>query len=86
MYAEGFYIIPGINIAYFLITLSYLFELLFMLNLKQIYFISNLAAALLNIILNIILIPILGIYGAMLATVFSFAIKLILTIYYFIKL
>lgn len=87
MYAEGFYIIPGINIAFFLITLSYLFELLFYAESKTKYILySNLAGALLNIILNIFLIPILGIYGAMLATVFSFAIKLILTIYYFIKL
>ena len=87
MYVEGFFIIPGINVAYFILTLSFLFEILFYAesNTRFILY-SNLASALVNIILNIILIPILGIYGAMLATIFSFGLKLILTIFYFNKL
>jgi O-antigen/teichoic acid export membrane protein len=86
-YEAGFHIIPSINLGYFLLTFSYIFESLFYSESKTSYILYlNVLAALLNIILNIILIPIYGIDGAVIATVLSSAVKLIVVFLVYKKL
>jgi O-antigen/teichoic acid export membrane protein len=72
-YSEGFNIIFWIAIAHFFLVATTLFESLFYSE-KFTKFIlyGNLVAAIINIALNILLIPILGIFGAAIATVLSF--------------
>ena len=79
-YNNGFYIIPGIALAYFLLTASSLFETLFYSESKTNFILfSNIFTAIVNIGLNIFLIPLYGIKGAMIATIISFSLKLVLT-------
>lgn len=86
-YEAGFHIIPSINLGYFLLTYSYIFESLFYSESKTNYILYlNILAALINIILNVVLIPIYGTDGAMIATVLSFAVKLIAVFWVYKKL
>lgn len=86
-YEAGFHIIPGINLGYFLLTSSYIFESIFYSESKTSYVLYlNVLAALINIILNIILIPIYGINGAVIATILSSAVKLIAVFWVYKKL
>ena len=86
-YNIGFYVIPGIAFAYLLLTASYLYEILFYAENKTNYILySNILSAVVNVVLNIYLIPLYGITGAMVATIMAFAIKLIITIYLFKKM
>ena len=72
-YKEGFYLIFWIALAFFMLTLAQLFELYFYSELKtKIILIGNVLSAVVNIILNIVLIPKYGILGAALATCFGF--------------
>ena len=71
-YKEGFYIIFWLALVYFIMTTTYLFETIFYAehNTKVILN-SNIISALLNISLNILLIPILGLVGAVIAMILS---------------
>ncbi|MEZ8316941.1 polysaccharide biosynthesis C-terminal domain-containing protein [Vibrio splendidus] len=86
-YADGFFVISGMNIAYFFLTISYLYELLLYSESKTKLILNiNIFSALSNIFLNVLFIPIYGLQGAIIATIISFLIKLILTVFYFNKL
>ena len=86
-YETGFHIIPSINLGYFILTFSYIFESLLYSESKTSYILYlNVLAALINIILNIILIPIYGIDGAVIATILSSAVKLIAVFWVYKKL
>tara|TARA_B100000401_G_C52778726_1_gene707122 strand:- start:337 stop:1566 length:1230 start_codon:yes stop_codon:yes gene_type:complete len=78
-YSDGFYIIAGINLAYFLLTLSYFYELLFYAeSLTKYILYLNFLSAIFNIILNVILVNKYGITGAMISTIFSFLIRFLI--------
>lgn len=86
-YAQGFFLISGINFAYFFLTASFLFEMLLYSENKTKYILYvNILAAGSNVILNIIFIPKFGIIGAMYATIFSFFLKFIFTLTYYNRL
>tara|TARA_R110002051_G_scaffold78899_1_gene142532 strand:- start:8324 stop:9556 length:1233 start_codon:yes stop_codon:yes gene_type:complete len=72
-YRDGFYIIFWIALSFFIITISNLYESIFYVeqNTKVIMF-GNIIAAVINIILNILLIPFYGVMGAALATCAGF--------------
>jgi O-antigen/teichoic acid export membrane protein len=85
-YEEGFFMIFWIALAFFMFTLAQLFELYFYSELQtKIILIGNVLSAVVNIILNIVLIPKLGILGAALATCLGFGIYLSLIYYRFIR-
>ena len=78
-YNEGFHIIFWIALAYFILTLSYLFESLFYSEQKtSIILIANIISAIINVVLNIVLIPLYGIVGATIATCLGFAIHFLI--------
>jgi O-antigen/teichoic acid export membrane protein len=86
-YSSGFYLIAGINLGYFFLTTCFVFEIIFYSEGTTKYiFYTTLIAALFNILLNIYLIPIYGLTGAMLSSIFTFFIKLMTTIYFYTKL
>ena len=86
-YSSGFYLISGINLGYFFLTTCFIFEIIFYSEgFTKYIFYTTLIAALFNILLNIYLIPIYGLTGAMLSSIFTFFIKLMTTIYFYIKL
>ena len=86
-YSEGFHIIFWIALAFFILTLTQLFELLFYAKEKtKVLMFGNMVAALLNILLNIIWIPRFGIIGAALATCIAFTANLCFIYYKFMKL
>lgn len=77
-YKKGFYIIFWSALAYFLITFGYLFELIFYYKKNtKVILLANLVSALVSIVLNIILIPKLGLNGVLLSLVVSACIRLI---------
>lgn len=82
-YSEGFYLIFWIALAFFLITLAQLFELYFYSE-KRTYvvLISNISSAIINISLNLLLIPSYGIFGAAIATCGAFVIYLIVVCFF----
>lgn len=83
-YNEGFLIIFWIALAFFMFTLAQFFELYFYSELKtKIILIGNILSAIINIVLNIVLIPKYGILGAALATCIGFAVYLGLIFYTF---
>jgi O-antigen/teichoic acid export membrane protein len=72
-YKEGFYLIFWIAVAFFMLTFAQLYELYFYSELKtKVILYGNVLSAVLNIILNIVLIPKYGILGAALATFIGF--------------
>lgn len=72
-YSAGFFIIFWIALAYFLLTSTQLFELIFYAEQKtKIILYASICSALTNITLNILLIPELGIFGAAIATCCAF--------------
>lgn len=78
-YESGFYIIFWISVGYFLMTLSYLVEVIFYAEGKtKIILVSNIFSAIANILLNIILIPKYGLNGALIATLISQFTRLLL--------
>lgn len=86
-YSEGFHIIFWIALAFFIVTLTQLFELLFYAKENtKVLMLGNMVAALFNILLNVIWIPRFGIMGAALATCIAFTINLCFIYYKFIKL
>ncbi|MDP3352367.1 MAG: polysaccharide biosynthesis C-terminal domain-containing protein, partial [Flavobacteriaceae bacterium] len=77
-YESGFYIIFWIAFAYFFMTLVYLYETIFYAEGKtKIILLSNIYAAVINILLNVLLIPIYGLNGAIIANITSFIIRFI---------
>lgn len=81
-FIRGAYIIPLITIAYSFHMIGYFFSVSLGLNYKQKYTTyCMIIAAILNIILNIFLIPILGILGAALATCIAFFVQMIIQAY-----
>jgi O-antigen/teichoic acid export membrane protein len=86
-YESGFYLIFWVALAYFFMTIVYLYETIFYAEGKtKIILYSNVLSAILNIALNVILIPIYGLVGAFLATLFSFLIRFLIIILYFRRL
>lgn len=66
LYCEGFYIIFWSALGYFFITLAYIFETIFYAESKtKTILISNVISAIFFITLNFILIPVLGLPGAL---------------------
>ena len=86
-YKDGFPIIFWIAMAYFILTLSYLFESLFYSEQKtSVILIANIVSAIVNIIFNIFLIPLYGIMGATFATCLGFMIHFFIIYLNFKKL
>ena len=86
-YKEGFYLIFWMALAFFILTLTHLFESIFYSEKKtKIILYSNIFSAVINIAANIILIPIYGILGAALATLMGFTIQFFIIFYNFNKL
>lgn len=78
-YESGFYIIFWISIGYFLMTFSYLIEVIFYAEGNtKIILISNIFSALANVLLNILLIPKYELNGVLVATLISQVIRLLL--------
>jgi O-antigen/teichoic acid export membrane protein len=86
-YESGFYLIFWIALSYFFLTLVYLYETIFYAESKTYVILhSNIVSAVLNILLNILLIPIYGLNGAFISTLISFGIRFVVVQFYFIKL
>jgi O-antigen/teichoic acid export membrane protein len=86
-YEQGFYIIFWLALVYLILTATYLFETLFYAEHKtKVILNSNIIAALLNILLNMLLIPILGLMGAVIAMVLSTVFRFGFVCYKFFKL
>ena len=76
-YANGFYVIFWSALAYFLITFGYLFEVLFYYKKQtKIILFANLVSAIISIILNFILIPILALNGVLISLLVSACLRL----------
>ncbi len=86
-YESGFYLIFWIAFSHFLLTIVFLYETIFYSEGKtKVLLLSNILSALFNIVLNVLLIPVLGLDGAFIATLLSFFIRLIVVQFYFKKL
>lgn len=86
-YKEGFVLIFWVALAYFILTLGQLYELLFYSEQKtKVILVANVISALSNIVLNILMIPSLGLIGAAFATCLGFFIQFCVLFYYFKKL
>ena len=86
-YESGFYLIFWISLAYFFLTIVYLYETIFYAESKtKVILLSNVLSAIFNIGLNILLIPLYGLNGAFVATLISFLIRLVVVKFYFNKL
>lgn len=73
-YSSGFFLIFWIAVAFYLITLAQLLELYFYSEKRtKIILLSNIVSALINVGLNVLLIPDFGIIGAGIATCAGFA-------------
>tara|TARA_R100000306_G_scaffold140_1_gene284 strand:+ start:2645 stop:3901 length:1257 start_codon:yes stop_codon:yes gene_type:complete len=71
-YSKGFYMIFWIALSYMIITFTYLFEMIFFANHNtKIILYSNIISAVLNGTLNLILIPLIGMNGAILSLLIS---------------
>jgi O-antigen/teichoic acid export membrane protein len=86
-YESGFYLIFWISLAYFFLTIVYLYETIFYAESKtKVILLSNIVSAIFNIILNILLIPLYGLNGAFVATLISFLIRFLVIKFYFNRL
>ena len=86
MYKEGFYLIFWTAVAYFIITVTYLYESLFYFeNKTQIILYSNIVAAIINILLNFMLIYKFGLTGAVISLIVASLSRFIFTIFFFTK-
>jgi O-antigen/teichoic acid export membrane protein len=86
-YESGFYLIFWISLAYFFLTLVYLYETIFYAeSLTKVVLFSNIVSAIFNILLNILLVPQYGLNGAILATLISFIIRFLIVKFYFERL
>jgi O-antigen/teichoic acid export membrane protein len=86
-YEAGFYLIFWISLAYFFLTIVYLYETIFYAESKtKVILFSNIVSAILNVVLNILLIPIYGLNGAFIATLISFLFRLLVVKFYFNRL
>lgn len=86
-YWEGYKVIPIILMSYFVLGINYLVSVVYTVKEKmKLGFIISVSASVLNIILNILLIPKFHIYGAAFATLFSFSLSMLLSIYFNSKL
>jgi O-antigen/teichoic acid export membrane protein len=86
-YESGFHLIFWIALSYFFLTLIYLFETIFYAESKtKIILYSNIISAILNILLNVFLIPIYGLNGAFIATLIAFIVRFLVVYLYFKKL
>jgi O-antigen/teichoic acid export membrane protein len=86
-YESGFYMIFWIAVAYFFLTLVFLYETIFYADgITKIILYSNILAAVINIILNIIFIPYYGLNGALVSTLLSFTTRFFVVKFYFNRL
>lgn len=86
-YESGFYLIFWIALAYFFLTVVFLYETIFYAESKtKVILYSNIISAVLNIFLNVLLIPLYGLEGAFIATLVSFGIRFFVVQYYYRKL
>lgn len=81
-YSEGFIIIPWISTGYFFLTITYLINLKFYAfgRTKWVLFVT-LISAIINLIINVIVIPKVGIIGGGLSTAISFLAGFIISLY-----
>lgn len=76
-YSDGFYIIFWTALSYFVITLTYFYEIIFYAAKNtKIILIANIIAALINLSLNLVLIPKLHLVGALIGLMIASVIKL----------
>lgn len=86
-YAEGNYIIFWTALAYFLVTFTYLFEVVFYFQKRTgIILLSNVISAITAIVLNVIFIPIFGLQGALIGLVAAGCIRFLVVWIVFKKL
>jgi O-antigen/teichoic acid export membrane protein len=85
-YLNGFTVIFITAVSYFFMTLTFLFETIFYSDSKTTVLLkSNIYSAIVNILLNILFIPLLGINGAALSSLIAFLIRFLLTYSFFTK-
>lgn len=86
-YSDGFLIIPWVAFAFYILTLSHLYELVFYSEGKTNFILyTNVAAAIMNVVLNIYLVQSFSIIGAAFASLISYSFKLFLTIILYSRL
>lgn len=86
-YNEGNYIIFWTALAYFLVTFTYLFEVVFYFQKRtKIILLSNIISAISAIVLNVTFIPIFGLQGALIGLVASGLIRFLVVFTVFKKL
>ena len=79
-YKEGFYLIYWTSLCMLIITGTNLFEILFYVEHRtKTILLSNILAAVISILLNLILVPVFGMTGAIFAALFASTVKLIYT-------
>ena len=84
-YREGFVVIFWVALAFFIFTLAQLHELILYAELKtKIILFGYIISAFVNVALNVILIPKIGISGAAIATCIGFTVYLLI-IYYSLR-
>jgi len=83
-YQSGFVVIPVIAGAFFLLTASYFFEVSFYAWSKTVYILyANVVGAVVNIVFNIFLIPVLGITGAAWSSLLSYGVQLAVVLFFY---
>ncbi len=86
-YENGFSVIYISSISYFILTYTFLYEIIFYSESKtQIILKCNFYSAILNIIFNLILVPFYGLNGAAVSTLLAFIFRFILTKKFFTNL
>ncbi|UZH54654.1 polysaccharide biosynthesis C-terminal domain-containing protein [Salinimicrobium tongyeongense] len=86
-YSQGFFLIFWTALAYLFMTATFLYESIFYYEQNTAFILkTHLAAAILNICLNIALIPLYGLNGAIWATILSSILRFGLVVVNFIKL
>ena len=86
-YSKGFDIIFWVAISYLFITVSYIFETIFYVEHKtKVILLSNILCAIINIVLNLLLVRYIGLYGAVIAVISSALIKFLYIYYKFQRL
>ncbi len=86
-YESGFYLIFWIALSYFFLTIVYFYETIFYAESKTaIILYSNIVSAIINIVFNVLLIPMYGLNGAFIATLITFLVRLLIVKFYFSKL
>ncbi len=83
-YSEGFYLIFWTALAYFIITLTYIYEQLFYADNKTAYILySNIICAIINVVFCLIMVPLFGLAGVIFSLILASLARFIFTLFIF---